>query len=71
MRRCPICQGTQFITTGHVVQEWLVNECGLCIDVRDDCICVTHEPDNKDIWECFACGYSAAGKEFEVPEIER
>lgn len=70
MRICPKCGGNKFIVTAHVVQEWLVDECGLCIDVRDDCICVTHEPDNRDVWECFKCGYEAAGEEFYVDEIQ-
>lgn len=67
---CPKCKGDRFIVTGHVVQEWLVDDAGLCIDVRDDCVCVTHDPDDQDIWRCFKCDYEAAGKEFHVNEIQ-
>lgn len=70
MRICPNCGGNQFISHGHVVQEWLVNESGLCIDVTNECVCVTHEPDDKDIWKCVKCGHEGAGKEFYVNEIQ-
>ena len=70
MRVCPHCGGKRFIATGHVVQEWILDECGLCIEVKDDCICVTHEPDDQDLWQCYECGYEAAGKEFYVDEIQ-
>ena len=68
MRICPKCGGKQFVTTGHVVQKWLVDECGLCTNVLDDCICVTYYPDNQNVWTCFSCGYEAAGQEFWVDE---
>lgn len=68
MKRCPMCGHDQFITAGHVVQKWLVDDCGLCIEVLDDCICVTHEANDDDIWECAKCGYACAGKCFNVEE---
>ena len=70
MRRCPKCGGDKFVVTGHVVQEWLVDECGLCEEVLDDCICVTHDPDDQDIWQCFKCGFDGPGRLFYVEDIE-
>lgn len=69
MRRCPRCGYNRFHAYGHVVQKWCVDECGLCDYVVNDCVTVIHEPDNQDLWQCCACGYEAAGAEFEVEEF--
>lgn len=68
LKRCPNCKGDRFVTTGHVVQEWLVDERGLCLEVLDDCICVTHEADDHDIWQCYECGFEGAGRQFNIEE---
>ena len=67
-KKCPHCGSDRFVVTGHVVQEWLVDECGLCLKVLDDCICVTHESDDNDVWQCFKCGYDGPGRNFNVEE---
>lgn len=66
MKICPMCKGKRFITYALVVQEWVVDECGLCIDVLDDCVDIRESPGEKDYWECYECGFRAQGKEFEV-----
>lgn len=67
-KRCPRCGGEEFIVSAHVVQEWLVDECGLCLKVIDDCVAITHEADDTDIWQCKKCGIDAPGKHFNVEE---
>lgn len=69
MRICPVCGRDAFVAYGHVVQEWLMDKSGLCVDVLNDCVSVTHEPDNEDIWECYYCGYKARGEKFYVQDL--
>lgn len=66
MKKCPICGGTTFRATAHVTQDWEVDENGNFQDCIDDCLEVTHFPDDDDIWDCANCGYSAAGAKFNV-----
>lgn len=68
MKKCSKCGNTTFNVGAHIVQEWLVDEDGDFIEVTDDCIEVTHSPDNEDLWTCTECGYEAAGKDFERNE---
>ena len=68
IKRCPVCGGDLFVTTAHVLQEWLVNESGYCLDVVDDCLDISYEPDDDNIWTCYKCGYDAGGREFNVEE---
>lgn len=68
MKRCPKCGKKRFIVTAHVVQEWLCDENGMFMRVLDDCICVTHDPTDDDVWECYSCGHEGAGREFNVEE---
>ena len=67
-KRCPVCGSRRFITIGHVAQEWLVDEGGLCLEVLDDCVNIIHEAGDTDIWRCVQCGYHDAGKYFNVEE---
>ena len=67
-KQCPICGGKQFIVCAHVVQEWLVDEYGYCDQLIQDCVDISHEPDDEDIWECSECGYEDAGSKFNVRE---
>ena len=66
MKRCPICGGKRFVATVHVTQDWMFDENEMYIQTIDDYIDTIHRPDNDDIWECFECGHSASGREFEV-----
>ena len=68
MKRCPKCGNKEFIVTAHVVQEWLVDKYGEFIKATQDCVCVSHYPDDDDIWQCESCGYDGAGSEFEDNE---
>jgi len=68
IKRCPRCGGNEFVVYGHVVQKWLVNKFGLCQKVLDDCIEVTHDPTDNDIWTCKKCCISAKGEYFNVEE---
>lgn len=68
MKRCPICGKETFHVNAHVVQGWLVNGDGDFVSVSEECVEVSHEPDNEDIWTCIGCGYSDAGEKFEVKE---
>lgn len=66
MKRCPKCGGTRFGVTAHVTQDWLVDADGQFMKQLDSCVEVTHRPDDDDVWDCYECGYSAAGREFNV-----
>ena len=56
---CPNGCNASFYTTGHVMQEWEVDEQGTFISVSEECIQVTHDVDYDNIWTCTKCG--AAG----------
>ena len=62
--RCPKCGGKTFAATAHVTQDWELDEKGAFAKCLNDCLEVTHWPDQDDIWDCQTCGYSAAGREF-------
>ena len=68
MKKCPKCGGERFLATAHVTQEWIVDKDENFIESLDDCVDVTHKPDDEDLWECEKCGYAVAGKEFNVEE---
>lgn len=70
MKVCPKCGGKKFVVTAHVTEDWLVDEEGNWLDTRSSCNDVTHNPDNNDIWVCDACGYEAAGSDFEMKEYD-
>ena len=67
-KRCPKCGAMSFYVTAHVTQDWVVDENGDWIRTEDDCVEVTHFPNDDDIWDCANCGFSAAGEEFNVTE---
>lgn len=69
-KRCPKCGCTTFHVSAHVVQDWEVNANGAFQKVIDDCIEVTHFPDDQDIWDCACCGYSQAGSAFNITNQE-
>jgi len=66
MKKCPRCGAMSFCVTAHVTQDWVVDENGDFLRCIDDCLEVTHFPDDDDIWDCNNCGYSAPGKVFNV-----
>ena len=75
---CPVCGGVRFITTAHVMQEWMVDENGNFIDVVDESVQVTHEPDDDNLWKCAECGAEAIidkeepeTKEVQIQRVER
>ena len=68
MKKCPRCGYKRFIVSAHVVQEWVVDENESFEEVWNDCICVTHNPNDEDIWQCYDCGFESVGREFNVEE---
>ena len=64
MKRCPKCGYERFLVTAHVTQDWEVDEYGNWIQTTNDCVEVTHTPDDDDIFECAQCGYDAPGRDF-------
>ena len=64
MKKCPKCGAMSFCVTAHVTQDWVVDENGDFIKCINECLEVTHFPDDSDIWDCNNCGYSASGIEF-------
>lgn len=53
---CLKCGGTEFYTVAHIVQEWRVDADGDFIAVGSECLEVTADPDDGNIWECGTCG---------------
>lgn len=68
---CPKCGGRNFIVSAHVVQGWRVDAGGDYLETTEECIEVTHSPDDEDIWVCDDCGFDAAGSEFLVNEEDK
>ena len=66
MKRCPKCGCETFYVTAHVIQDWKVGSDGEFIDVVEDCVDVTHFPDDYDIWSCTKCGYEDNGTIFNI-----
>ena len=65
-KKCPKCGGDEFIVTAHVTQPWRVDADGNFLNCVSECEEVTHRPDDGDLWNCTACGHSAAGRDFNV-----
>ena len=62
--RCPACGAESFEVTAHVTQDWKIDCNGTFLESLNECVEVTHYPDENDIWDCANCGFSAAGREF-------
>lgn len=71
MKRCPKCGCEIFYVSAHVVQDWKVDRNGNWIETTDDCIEVTHYPDDMDIWGCAGCLYEDRGSVFNVKETQQ
>ena len=61
---CPKCGGKTFTATAHVTQDWELDDKGVFARCLNDCLEVTHEPNQDDILDCQTCGYSDAGRAF-------
>lgn len=67
--QCPRCGAGKFVVKAQVVQEWLINQCGLCERVLDDFVTLVDvATGDKDIWECYECGYRDTGNKFHTEE---
>ena len=58
---CPYCGCQRFLVTAHVTQDWIVDGNGEFVECTDDCVEVTHKPDDEDIWQCADCDFDAPG----------
>ena len=47
--KCPNCESTKFLVTAHVTQDWEVDENGNFIKCTNECVEVTHEPNEEDM----------------------
>lgn len=64
--RCPVCGAESFEVTVHVTQDWKIDCNGSFVESLNECVEVTHYPDETDIWNCANCQFSAAGSKFRV-----
>lgn len=48
----------QFVTTAHVMEEWLVDSTGDFISVKQS-LQTVHRPDPGNQWTCAVCGSNA------------
>ena len=71
MKKCPNCGSEEFLVTAHVTQDWLVDKHGEFMQVENECVEVTHQPKDDDIWQCADCGYNAEGEKFETNYKEK
>lgn len=62
--RCPVCGAESFEVTAHVTQDWRIDGNGHFLQSLNECVEVTHYPDEDDIWSCAKCDFSAEGKRF-------
>lgn len=53
---CPYCGNRKFSVTVHVTQDWAVDEDGNWLETIQDCLEVTHFPNDDDEWDCIKCG---------------
>ena len=69
--RCPKCGAESFEVTAHVTQDWRIDSNGTFLQSLNECVEVTHYPDEDDIWDCANCSYSATGGEFRILSCEQ
>lgn len=48
MKKCPKCGAETFYVTAHVTQDWMVDGNEEYLGTIDDCVEVTHHPDDMD-----------------------
>lgn len=56
---CPNRCGANFEVTAHVTQDWEVDAEGNFEKALNQCVEVTHGPQEDDCWECSRCGAEA------------
>lgn len=56
---CPNHCGANFEVTAHVTQDWQVDAEGNFEKALNQCVEVTHGPQDSDCWECSKCGAEA------------
>lgn len=71
MKKCPKCGAETFYVTAHVTQDWMVDGNEEYLGTIDDCVEVTHHPDDMDFWCCTKCGYEDRGSVFNVKETKQ
>jgi hypothetical protein len=49
----------RFSVSAHVAQEWQVDEAAEFVKVLDECLDVTHRPQQGDRFVCMTCGAEA------------
>jgi len=49
----------EFVTVAHVSQNWLVDEEGNFIEVRNECNKIVAGPNSGNTWICVECGSEA------------
>lgn len=54
----PECGSKRFVTSSHVVEDWLVDEFGNYIEVISTNE-TDHGPDDDNCWTCAECGAEA------------
>lgn len=47
--RCPVCGANSFEVTTHVTQDWKIDCNGTFLEALNECVEVTHYPDEMDI----------------------
>ena len=57
-----------FITTAHVVEEWVVDSKGGFCSLAEKALEVTHGPDRDNVWSCLDCGTQAVFEEEQSEE---
>lgn len=62
--RCPVCGAESFEVIAHVTQDWKIDCNGTFLEALNECVEVTHYPDEDDIWTCGNCAFSAEGRKF-------
>ena len=63
---CPKCKNRKFFVIAHVAQEWEVDEKGNFLECTNECLQVTHSPDDDDLWRCAKCGFEAQGGNMKI-----
>ena len=74
---CPNHCGSDFNVTAHVTQDWEVDAEGNFKKALNQCVEVTHGPQEDDCWECSRCGMEAEAircvimeHNFKIPESD-
>lgn len=69
-KKCPKCGHNRFLAHAHVAQLWKIDQYGDFLNIKNDCVCVAHYPNDDDIWTCNKCGYKGEGRTFDYENEE-